>query len=1099
MESLSLLGNANEINLSVTNQPINMKRNLFRLPFPLILFALIMLDTARLSAQEAYAVFTANDSTLTFYYDELKAERNGDKYTLNVSHGSPEWYSRRKTIVQVVFDDSFVEARPTTTSAWFVGMANLRDIVGIENLKTDNVTDMSGMFWGCSSLTSLDASGFNTANVVFMGGMFKDCSSLTSLDVSGFNTSSVIDIGEMFYKCSSLTSLDVSGFNTEKACDMVNMFYGCSSLTHLDLSGFDTKNVTDMYHMFAYCSSLVSLDISHFNTRNVTSMLQMFEGCKKLTTLDLSSFVTDNVEYMSGMFYNCTKLSTVYVSGGWNTDNLTTPTEEMFRFCNNLVGGAGTTYNSSHLDAEYASIDGGAESPGYFTQKPREAYAVLSTDSTSVTFFYDDLRASRVSEGAIIEISFYNAENKPEWATENLVSATFDESFAAYDGLTSLSCWFYDCENLSSVDGLSNLCSDFVTDMSDMFNGCSSLTSLDLSNLNTENVIDLSYMFCGCSSLTKLDISHFDTQNVTDMHRMFMLCSKLTSLDISSFITCEVKNMENMFGFCSALTDLDLNNFNTDKVTDMGGMFEMCVSLKSINLSNFNTKQVQSMAYMFNQCSSLANLDLSSFSTESVTEMNFMFYRCASLIDLDLSSFGTRNVRDMTNMFRQCLKLNTIYVSDVWSIDLVSNSSDMFTTCTNLIGGAGTVYDINHVDAEYARIDGGVENPGYFTRKYTLEPYAVLSNDGDSVSFYYDGLKNNRKGIIIDLPFSNPYPPDPYPWANSNLVNATFDATFSNYHGLTSLYSWFNNCRNMTSIDGIENLNTENVTVISYMFASCRILTNIDLSHFNTKNVKLMQGVFAVCTSLKSLDLRQFNTYNTISMDNMFEGCSALTSLDVSGFNTEKVEDMHNMFMGCSSLIELDISHFNTENVTAMGNMFSYCSSLTNLDLSNFNTENVISMASMFQESTNLSNLDLSSFNTEKVENMHGMFNGCFALTTVYVGNHWNTSFVTSSDFMFDSCTYLRGGNGTLYNESNPQDKTYARIDDPDNGQPGYFTAKYVGDVNGDSSVNVSDVTSLVGIILGNSEPNSAADVNKDGEVNVSDVTAIVSIILGND
>lgn len=91
-----------------------------------------------------------------------------------------------------------------------------------------------------------------------------------------------------------------------------------------------------------------------------------------------------------------------------------------------------------------------------------------------------------------------------------------------------------------------------------------------------------------------------------------------------------------------------------------------------------------------------------------------------------------------------------------------------------------------------------------------------------------------------------------------------------------------------------------------------------------------------------------------------------------------------------------------------------------------------------------------------------------------------------------------KGGNGTLYNESNPQDKTYARIDDPDNGLPGYFTAKYMGDVNSDNSVNVSDVTSLVGMVLGNSEPNGAADVNKDGEVNVSDVTALVNIILGN-
>lgn len=695
-----------------------MKRNLFRLPFPLILFALILLGTARLSAQEAYAVFTANDSTLTFYYDELKAERNGDKYTLNVSHGSPEWYSRRETIVQAVFDESFLEARPTTTSAWFVGMSNLREIVGIENLKTDNVTDMSGMFWGCSSLSNLDVSGFNTANVVFMGGMFEDCSSLTSLDVSGFNTSSVIDIGQMFYKCSSLTSLDVSGFNTEKACDMVNMFYGCSSLTHLDLSGFDSKNVTDMYHMFAYCSSLVSLDISHFNTRNVTSMLQMFEGCKKLTTLDLSSFVTDSVVYMGTMFYNCTELSTVYVGDGWNTDNLTTPTEEMFRFCYNLVGGAGTTYDSRHLDAEYARVDGGVDNPGYFTQKPREAYAVLSIDSTSVTFYYDE-------------------------------------------------------------------------------------------------------------------------------HKI------------------------------------------------------------------------------------------------------------------------------------------------------------------------------------------------------------------------------RRKGLIIDFPCSSPYP-----WANATLTTATFDNSFANFDGLTSLHRWFSDCTALTTINGLSNLNTANVVYMGFMFANCSSLETLDVSNFNTSNVTDMSHLFSQCKNLKSLDLSRFDTKNTTNIGWMFNGCSSLSSLDLSSFDTKNVSYMDDMFWRCSSLTSLDLSSFNTENVTTMLGMFSNCPLLTNLDLSSFDTKNVTDMKYMFEY--------------------------CRSLNTIFVGERWTTEQVTAHDKVFNECTSLVGGAGTTYDASHV-DAEYARIDDPDNGQPGYFTAKYVGDVNGDSSVNVSDVTSLVGIILGNSEPNSAADVNKDGEVNVSDVTAIVSIILGND
>ena len=101
---------------------------------------------------------------------------------------------------------------------------------------------------------------------------------------------------------------------------------------------------------------------------------------------------------------------------------------------------------------------------------------------------------------------------------------------------------------------------------------------------------------------------------------------------------------------------------------------------------------------------------------------------------------------------------------------------------------------------------------------------------------------------------------------------------------------------------------------------------------------------------------------------------------------------------------------------------------------------------------------------------------------------------------MFANCTSLVGGAGTAWNASNPTDKTYAHIDGG-LSNPGYFSempAFSKGDVNMDGAVNVSDVTMLVSMILGNTAQNEMADVNTDGSVNVSDVTALVSIILGN-
>ena len=128
-----------------------------------------------------------------------------------------------------------------------------------------------------------------------------------------------------------------------------------------------------------------------------------------------------------------------------------------------------------------------------------------------------------------------------------------------------------------------------------------------------------------------------------------------------------------------------------------------------------NTSEVTSMFNMFGHCYDLGSVDVSHFDTRKVTNMAQMFGGPACL-ELDLSSFDTSNVENMTEMFGGSRPLRTIKVSDGWSLEKVKASASMFRDCFNLVGGAGTVFDANHDDAEYARIDGGTSNPGYFTQ-----------------------------------------------------------------------------------------------------------------------------------------------------------------------------------------------------------------------------------------------------------------------------------------------------------------------------------------------------------------------------------------------
>ena len=345
------------------------------------------------AAQEAYAVLTNADSTLTLYYDTQRATRPGTAYDMPTAGYAPAWtgtYTHpQEGILHAVFDASFADYRPTSTRHWFQYCKKLQDIKDIRNLNTANVTDMRDMFYSCGSLTSLDLSSFNTENVIDMSllfalcdslaslnlssfntekvtdmnSMFLYCSSLTTLDLSSFNTANVTDMHDMFMTCRSLASLDLTSFNTEKVTNMDDMFGFCRSLASLDLTSFNTANVTDMNCMFQGCWSLASLDLTGFNTANVTDMFNMFAGCKSLASLDLTGFNTANVTDMIHMFAGCNSLTTIYCNDDWSVGGKVEDHSDMFSNCPNLKGD-GAAYDSSKTGIEMAN-----PTTGYFTRK----------------------------------------------------------------------------------------------------------------------------------------------------------------------------------------------------------------------------------------------------------------------------------------------------------------------------------------------------------------------------------------------------------------------------------------------------------------------------------------------------------------------------------------------------------------------------------------------------------------------------------------------------------------------------------------------------------------------------------------------------------
>ena len=221
-----------------------------KLLFRLSVLVAAMMCALGASAQEAYAVYTSDNTTLTFYYDAQRSSRLGTTYDLNTGYNYPDWYTdgTNLNVTQVVFDPSFAGARPTSTIYWFFALFNLQSITGLEYLNTSEVTDMAWMFFFCSNLTSLDFSHFNTSKVNSMYNMLGYCQSLTSLDLSSFNTSQVISMSSMFDHCANLQTIYVGdGWNTAAVTISQDMFKDCTSLVGGQGTTYDANHIDKTY------------------------------------------------------------------------------------------------------------------------------------------------------------------------------------------------------------------------------------------------------------------------------------------------------------------------------------------------------------------------------------------------------------------------------------------------------------------------------------------------------------------------------------------------------------------------------------------------------------------------------------------------------------------------------------------------------------------------------------------------------------------------------------------------------------------------------------------------------------------------------------
>ena len=514
-----------------------------------------------------------------------------------------------------------------------------------------------------------------------------------------------------------------------------------------DIYSIYTENMEFMFHRLGSTASTFDLDLGdNFYTKNVYNMNSMFQGmasnCLTYGGIDLGpNFDTSKVTQMNDMF-SYIRVYTIHAPTTFVTTNVVA-SNNMFYGDTRLVGGAGTQYTPSHVDALYAHIDEGTSNPGYFTNRKTAMFKSGKEVNARMKQFVNSSATYSTSDTTIQKIWKVPQQPAPQFLiSENIVS-TPDSQYPIYMWYTpgSSSGWltnpsvvnwwteadlvFYNPDssffyyNLFALDDIAEgwiFNSKYVTNMSYMFSytGYNSTSfTLDLGDrFDTSKVTNMNSMFflTGYSSTNfTLDLGDkFDTSNVTNMSYMFKnagYSNTSFTLDLGDkFDTSNVTNMSNLFyetGFSSTIFTLDLGTlFNTSNVTNMESMFrEAGYSNTSFTLDlgdKFDTSNVTNMAYMFSNLgksnTSFTTLDLGAlFNTSKVTNMNGMFYVMNNIV--------------------------TIYAPTVFTTGTVTNSTNMFTGCTNLVGGLGTVYNSSHIDKAYAHIDGGTNNPGYFSAK----------------------------------------------------------------------------------------------------------------------------------------------------------------------------------------------------------------------------------------------------------------------------------------------------------------------------------------------------------------------------------------------
>ena len=619
---------------------------------------------------------------------------------------------------------------------------------------------------------------------------------------------------------------------------------------------------------------------------------------------------------------------------------------------------------------------------------------------------------------------------------KNAVNLTTVAGLSGSTNLTDVGEMFEGCTSLSSVD-ISALSTGTLTDAREMFKDCASVSSIDFaSDFDTSGVSDFTEMFAGCKNATSINVASFDTSSATTFESMFEECNKVSGLDVSGWDTSHVTALNNTFKNCKAETSLDLSGWNLSKAATLESMFEGDSALTGITVGDsWILTDCTTLEKTFKGCVSLVTLDAGKIVTSrKLVSLKETFAGCRSLDEINLSGFDTGGVKDMASMFSmadsETSALTKVTFSDSVDTVHVMDMSYMFSNCTSLteIKGIEKFHTANVTNMSYM-----------FAYTNALQSIDLSSFDTSKVTectgmFYYEDGKSHLETVWASPRFT--IGSTGKEMFNNNILVGQRSTSFVDYKDKVEDYK----TAKYACVDGWQGkpgyfkakyreVYISGSALAGMFNEETDAIVKIDSSEYTPSTIMYVEGITPIRDNNHKTDYYAFAwregnivywwtdadvAYLPAECNKLFNATQKgnMKSFDFTGFDVTKVTNMNVMFSGATNLKSVTLGNmFYADNVTTLESMFSTCENLESIDLENFQASfgKVTTLKMMFSgcKALNTSGFG-SNFDTSNVVNMTHVFRYCESLENYPFPENADFGSATNFEYIFAGCSSLK-------------------------------------------------------------------------------------------